>query len=268
MLSRLLSFDAPVAIAHRGGSKLRPENTLPAFAHAVSLGVDAVECDVHLSSDGEPVVIHDATLERTTDRGGAVSRLTARQLASVDAGAQFAPDAGSPYRGLGIGIPTLAEVLAVAGELPVVVEIKGTEVRTAERALDVIRNAGAEGRVVLGGFSHAVVSHLRSVAPAVVTSASRDEVRAALRWSWFGLAPRRAGYRLFQVPLRLQERTVLTRRFVRAARRARLPVQAWIVDDPGDMRTLIGWGVAGLISDRPDLAIAAVRDARAFASRA
>ena len=89
MIRRLLSLTEPAVIAHRGGSKLRPENTLAAFDHAASLGVDGLECDVHLSRDGEPVVIHDPTLDRTTDASGPVSALTADELARVDAGYRF-----------------------------------------------------------------------------------------------------------------------------------------------------------------------------------
>jgi glycerophosphoryl diester phosphodiesterase len=81
--SRLLSLTDVTAIAHRGGSKLRPENTMVAFDHAVAIGADAIECDVHLSHDGEVVVIHDPTLDRTTDATGPVSARTARELASA-----------------------------------------------------------------------------------------------------------------------------------------------------------------------------------------
>ncbi len=88
----LLSFDRVVAIAHRGGSALRPENTILAFDHAVSLGVDGLECDVQLSRDDEVVVIHDPTVQRTTDGTGAVRDFTADELARLDAGAQFGPD--------------------------------------------------------------------------------------------------------------------------------------------------------------------------------
>jgi glycerophosphoryl diester phosphodiesterase len=260
MLSRLLSLDLPVAIAHRGGSRLRPENTLTAFAYAQALGVDAVECDVHLSADGEPVVVHDATLDRTTDRQGPVRALTARQLAEVDAGARFVTADGSrPYLGQGIGVPRLAEVLELVRDRPVVVEIKGQDLRTAERALAVIREADAEGRVIVGGFSDAVIGRVRALASSCLTSASRAEVQSALRRSWFSIVPRRTGYALFQVPVRLRGRRVLTARFVRAARRAGIPVQAWIVDDVAEMRTLLAWGVTGLISDRPDLALGLTR---------
>src|SRR5215510_15145809 len=93
------------AIAHRGGSRLRPENTLASFDHAVELGVDGLECDVHLSSDGEPVVIHDPTLDRTTNATGPVSERSALELSRVDAGYQFGATDGRPYQGGGLGVP-------------------------------------------------------------------------------------------------------------------------------------------------------------------
>src|SRR5580765_2662312 len=99
-----------LAIAHRGGSKLRPENTLAAFNHAVTLGVDAFECDVHLSSDGEVVLIHDDTLDRTTDGSGRVSDRTASELSRIDAGFRFGEADGFPWRGRGLGVPRLADL--------------------------------------------------------------------------------------------------------------------------------------------------------------
>jgi glycerophosphoryl diester phosphodiesterase len=258
MLSRLLSLREPAVIAHRGGSKLRPENTLAAFRHAASIGVDALECDVHLSRDGEVVVIHDDTLDRTTDATGPVARFSAVELASIDAGARFRPEDDFPFRGQGLGVPRLVDVLNACPEVPVVIEIKGDRPETARRALEVVRAADAEARVMMGGFSQAVLGEVRRRAPGLVTSASRAEVQSALRRSWLFLAPRRSGYALFQIPLRLRGRQILTRRFVRVARRSSIPVQAWIVDDEVEMRMLLEWGVTGIISDRPDIALAVV----------
>lgn len=267
MISRLLSLDDATAIAHRGGSKLRPENTMLAFAHAVAIGVDAIECDVHLSRDGEPVVIHDDTLDRTTDGTGPVASRTAADLSRVDAGARFVGDGGHPYRGRG-GVPRLAEVLAAWPALPVIVEIKGDRADTAERALAVIREARAESRVIVGGFSHRVLAHVRAQPAPVLTSASRVEVQAALRRSWMWLGPRPSGCDLFQVPVRLKGRSVLSRRLVRLARRASVPVHAWIVDEAEEMRRLLAWGVTGLISDRPDRARQVVDEHRSRALHA
>jgi glycerophosphoryl diester phosphodiesterase len=256
MLSRLLSLDTPSVIAHRGGSKLRPENTIPAFEHAVSLGVDAIECDVHLSKDGEVVVIHDDRLDRTTDHTGPVSRLTAAELAQVDAGAKFqAADGQASYRGSNIGVPLLSDVLSRCPHIPVIVEIKGDQPEIVDTVLRVIRDAGAESRVIVGGFSRRVLAAVRATSPGTLTSASLPEVQSAIRRSWCWLPPRRTGFQLFQIPLRFRGRQVLRRHIVRAARRGGFPVQAWIVDDPADMRMILDWGVTGIITDRPDVAI-------------
>jgi glycerophosphoryl diester phosphodiesterase len=262
MLSKLLSLGQLSAVAHRGGSKLRPENTLAAFDHAVSLGADAIELDVHLSRDREVVVIHDPTLDRTTDRSGPVQSLTAAELARADAGYRFDGDGRHPYRGQGIGVPRLDEVLARYPDLPFIVEVKGEDPAVGLRTLEVLRGAHAYERVIIGGFSHAVLSAIRGASAALATSASAVEARAAMTRSYFALSPRRTGFRLFQMPFRLRGRQTLRRSFVRAARRAGFPVQAWVVDEADDMRRLIDWGVTGIISDRPDIAVEIVKTGR------
>ena len=259
LLSSFLALNHLTAIAHRGGSALRPENTIAAFDHAVSLGVDAIECDVHLSRDGEVVVIHDPALDRTTGASGPVAGRTAAELARVDAGFHFGASEGFPFRGRGVGVPTLDEVLGRYPGQPVVVEIKGERPETAERTLAVIRRHHAETRVILGGFNHAVVDTIRRAVPGLITSASSLEVRRALTRSYFLMSPRRPAFQLFHMPFRLRGHQIFGRLFVRAARRAGLPVHAWIVDDPAEMRRLIGWGVTGIISDRPDRAMEVTR---------
>jgi glycerophosphoryl diester phosphodiesterase len=261
MLESLLSLDRLAAIAHRGGSKLRPENTLAAFDHAVSLGVDALECDVHLSRDGEAVVIHDATLDRTSDASGPVASRSAAELSRVDAGFRFGADDGFPFRSRGCGVPTLRELLDRYRDRPLIVEIKGDDPAVGRRAVGIIREHGALERVIVGGFSPAVLDAVRREAPGVPTGASRLESRRALTRSYFRLTPSRPAFQVFQMPFRLRGRQMFGRSFVTAARRGRLPVHAWIVDDPGDMARLIAWGVTGIISDRPDLAVDAVKAA-------
>ena len=258
-LDPLLSLSTPAAIAHRGGAALAPENTIPAFERAAALGVDAIECDVHVSKDGEVVVIHDPTLDRTTDAHGAVSARTARELGDIDAGYRFGEAQGHPYRGQGVGVPRLEDVLRRFEAMPFVIEIKGDRPEWAPPVLEVVRALAAEARVIVGGFSDAVLRQVRALAPDIVTSASRSEVRAALRRATFRLAPRRPAFRLFQVPVRAGDRRVLTPAFLRVATRAGLPVHAWIVDDGDEMRALLGHGVTGLISDRPDVAVSVAR---------
>jgi glycerophosphoryl diester phosphodiesterase len=255
MLTRLLSLSGPAVIAHRGGSKVRPENTMAAFDHAVALGVDALECDVHLSRDREVVVIHDATLQRTTDRTGPVGDFTALELERVDAGFHFRSGGEYPYRGRGFGVPRLADLLPRHPTLPFVVEVKGDQPAVARAALDEVARAGAEDRVIFGGFSQAVLDEIRRRAPQIPTSASRRELRSALRRARFRMPLRTSAFRLFQAPYYFHGRRVFGRSFVDVARRRELPLHAWIVDDEADMRKLVGWGVTGLISDRPDVAV-------------
>lgn len=257
----LLDLQRLSAIAHRGGSKLRPENTLAAFDHATALGVDALECDVHLSRDGEVVVIHDSTLERTTDARGSVAALTASELARVDAGFNFGAAEGFPFRGRAGGVPRLHDVIGRYPG-PIIIEVKGEDTGTAMRALGVIREHDALHRVIVGGFSPAVLAAVRREMPELVTSASRAEARSALTRAYLWLTPHRPVFQLFQMPFRLQGKQIFGRGFVRAARRGGLPVHAWIVDDPADMRRLIAWGVTGIISDRPDVAIAVIKELR------
>jgi glycerophosphoryl diester phosphodiesterase len=115
-----------LVVAHRGASTAAPENTLEAFRLAVEAGADAIELDVHLTSDGELAVMHDETLERTTDRSGSIATLTMDQIRAADAGHQFAADDGSfPFRGKGLQVPTFAEVLDWLPEgTGLVVEVK------------------------------------------------------------------------------------------------------------------------------------------------
>jgi glycerophosphoryl diester phosphodiesterase len=160
-------------------------------------------------------------------------------------------------------VPRLSDVLAKSSDRPVIVEIKGDDPRTAHRAVDVVVASGAEERVIFAGFSHAVLSAVRTRSPAYVTSASREEVQWAVRLAYLLLRPRRPAYRVFQAPLRFGTRQVLTRALVRGLIRAGVPAQAWIIDEESDMRMLLGWGVRGLISDRPDIALRVVRDGAA-----
>ncbi len=150
--------------------------------------------------------------------------------------------------------------------IPLVVELKGTDPELARQTVAVVRAAGALERVCLAGFSDVVLQVARAADAEVVSSAAREEIRWFLYRSWLGVAPRHTAYRAFQVPERAGAVRVVSRRFVRAARRAGLPVAVWTVDEPAAMERLLAWGVRGLISDRPDLAVPVVRRWRASGS--
>lgn len=253
----------PIVYAHRGGAALRPENTIASFDHGLSLGADGLEFDVHLSRDGVVVVHHDATLERTTNGRGRLGLLTADELAEIDAAYSFRPAGDTsqnfPFRGKGHGVPRLSKVLARYPGIPLIIEMKANDPELAYRTIEEIRAARALDRVSLGSFGWRVLRAARRYEPDISTGASREEVRLALYRSWLAWRLGRTAYRELQVPERSGPTRIVSRRFIRHAHRAGLAVKVWTVNDPHDMRRLLEWGVDALISDRPDLAVAAVR---------
>src|SRR5262245_17847828 len=139
--------NARLVFAHRGGAKLAPENTMAAFEQGLALGSDGVECDVHLSRDGVPVVIHDNTLDRTTSGSGPVSARTADELSRLDAGFHFQASGKYPFRAQGIGVPTLEQVLRRFVNARVIIEMKNGFAELARAVIDVVRRTDAIDRV-------------------------------------------------------------------------------------------------------------------------
>jgi glycerophosphoryl diester phosphodiesterase len=252
-------FDSarPLVFAHRGGCDLGPENTIAAFDLGLAAGADGLECDVHLSADGIPVVCHDDLLDRTTGAAGPVSALTAAELARVDAGCRFRTAAGdTPFAHQGVGIPTLRDVLQRYGRTRVIVEMKEDTARMGQAVADVVRAAGAADRVCAAGYGLSALDSARAALPELATSGSHPEVRLALYRSWAGWPVRHAPYGGYQVPEHAGGLRVVSRRFVRQAHAAGLKVQVWTVDQPDHMRRLLAWGVDGLITNRPGVAVA------------
>jgi glycerophosphoryl diester phosphodiesterase len=249
----------PLVFAHRGGSGLAPENTIEAFDNGLALGADGLELDVHLSRDATVVVHHDFTLDRTTNGRGRISAHSADELARLDAGYQFARDGFHPYRGRGIGVPTLAALLARHRDPRVIVELKGNLPELAAAAIEVVQRADAVDRVCFGSSSRRVLRTARALEPAIATSAAREEVRWALYRSWCRWPVRRPPYAGFQVPEWSGGTRVVSRRFVDMAHRANLGVHVWTVDTEGDARRLLEWGVDAIITDRPDVIIPVVQ---------
>jgi len=241
---------------------LAPENTIAAFDSGLALGAQGLELDVHLSSDGVVVVHHDPTLERTTNLAGPIANRTADELARADAGYHFRrspEDADAPFRGQGVGVPTLAAVLARYRDVPTVVELKANDPDLARAVVKVVRHAGAIDRVCLGSFGLRVVREARRLEPGLATSAARKEVRWALYRSWCRWPVTRVGYDGYQVPEWSGRTHVVSRRFVEDAHAAGLGVQVWRVDTEADAGRLLEWGVDALITDRPDIIVPFVR---------
>jgi glycerophosphoryl diester phosphodiesterase len=250
----------PLLIGHRGAAGLAPENTMPSFRLAAERwDVDMIELDVRLSADGHCVVIHDETVDRTTDGTGPVAEKTLAELQALDAGYRFQQAGEYPFRGGGAVIPTFDQVLEALPDMRFTVEIKIGTVQEALRT--VIRRHDAAHRVIVAGMNHRDQRLFRDYDGA--TSAPTRDVRRFLILHTLYLAalwPRTAD--VFQVPERTPHDAdeddralrIVSRRFVRDAARKGVPVHVWTVNEPEDMARLLDWGVDGLITDRPDLA--------------
>jgi len=247
-----------LVFAHRGGAKLAPENTLAAIENGMALGSDGFECDVHLSRDGVPVVIHDPTLNRTTNAAGPVALRTAQELAGVDAGYRFGAEQDYPFRGRGVGVPTLEALLRRITGGRAIIEMKTGEAALARAVIGVLRRTGSVERVCVGSFNKIGLDVIRAEAPEIVTSASETEARWTLYRSWarWPFAAKRPYY-AFQVPERAGRLQVISRAFLAQAHRDGGRVDVWVVDRPEDIARLFDTGVDGVITDRPDLALPA-----------
>ncbi len=236
-------------IGHRGAAAFAPENTLPSFRHAVEVGADAVELDLHCSRCGRLVVIHDATLERTTDGSGEVEALSLDELRRVDAGYGFTQDRGRsfPFRGQGVGIPTLEEVLAEIGDLPVVAEIKSA--RAGEAMGDWLERSPDRARILVGGFDREQVDPAGRRAR--WRCAYQDELLGYVLLGKLGIHPRPPLVDAAMVPEKRHGLRIITPRFVRRAHSDGIGVFVWTVNRADDMRRLLDWGVDGLVSDAP-----------------
>ena len=222
-------------VAHRGASGEAPENTLLAFERGLELGADAFECDVRLSSDGIPVVIHDQTLDRTTDGTGAVNNLTAKDLALLDAGS-------------GQGISSVEQVLESFAEIPIIIEVK--EIPAARPLAEVIRRHGAKDRVLVGSFLHAALGCFEEFG--ISRCASQRQTAAFWAGSRLRVALGASAYTALSVPVYHRGVRVADQAFVRTATRRGLPVHVWTVNDRAEAERLRALGIAGIITNWPD----------------
>jgi glycerophosphoryl diester phosphodiesterase len=254
--TRALKEDWPANLAHRGASARAPENTLEAFRLGVEAGAGGLELDVHMTRDGEIVVIHDATVDRTTDGSGTVARMTLAELRGLDAGYSFSPGEGRthPYRGRGVRIPTLAEVYEEFPATCVNVDIKEAQPGSEEAVLRVIRAAGAEERSLVVSDDRAVVRRFRRISEGrISTGASRLEITVFYVLSRLGLERLvHPAYDALQVPVDHRGISLVTPRFVRVAHSRGVRVDVWTINDPGEMGRLLGLGVDVLMTDRPE----------------
>jgi glycerophosphoryl diester phosphodiesterase len=252
-----LALPTPWIVAHRGGSRLAPENTLPAFERAAELGADAMEIDVRLTSDGTVVVFHDEDTARLTGEPGTIEGRPLSSVSALDAAFSFTPDGGAthPLRGTGVRVPTFAEALARFPRMRFNVDAKSEDAALAEALAQDVLAAGAVDRVCLGSFFDAQSERLGRLLPDACRYLPQDaatcHVLNAKSGGMGAGCPR--GYDLADLPHRLGVMTVVDAKVVEYFHRHGMPVHVWTVDDEREMRELLAIGVDGIVTDRPDV---------------
>ncbi|MDZ4767031.1 MAG: glycerophosphodiester phosphodiesterase family protein [Chloroflexota bacterium] len=242
-------YDRQVLVfGHRGAHAYAPMNTLPAFELAVAQGAHGIELDVHRSKDGIPVIVHDFTVDATSDGHGLVVDMTLAELKALDAGAWF--DA----KFAGTRILTLDEVFeAVGARVFVNVEIKSESFDTdgVEAVVaDCIRRHNMERRVIMSSFNPLTVGRFRALAP--------DVPAAFLDWGGSTPAIRQAASELVYEAYHPQH-AMIDAAMVAAQTRAGRVINTWTVNDPARARTLMELGVRGIVTDMPDVILNALK---------
>lgn len=227
----------PKLMAHRGNSALAPENTLAAFAKAVDSGAEWTELDVHLSADGEVVVMHDPTVDRTTDGAGAVAEMTLAELKRLDAGSWFGPEFA------GERIPTLREVIGLVGaRIRLNVEIKSVDnPLTARKVIQTLADAGVLEQSMVCSFGLGALLEARRLWPegclALISGSARDlEIAIKHGLPWFNVEYHQADEAL-----------------VRRAHEAGVQVSIWTMDEPELWGHYADMGVDIICTNAPHL---------------
>jgi glycerophosphoryl diester phosphodiesterase len=271
-----------LAYAHQGGAREAPSSTLWAMEQALAAGADALELDVHATVDGHLVVCHDPTLDRTTDGAGPIAAHRLDELARLDAAYHFVPGVGArpgrpasayPLRGRApdderFRVPTLESVLRRFPGVLLNLDVKQRppQVPAYEHHLvDLLQAHGRTHDVIVAAFDERSTAVVASLAPEIPLSPGRRGVAAfaaALRLRR-PVPSRLRRYAALQLPVRVAGRPFLTPRLVEAAHAAGLAVHAWTVDEPGEIRRLVGLGVDGVMSDRPGVLAGVLAEAGA-----
>jgi glycerophosphoryl diester phosphodiesterase len=245
----LLDMQAHPIVGHRGNAAHAPENTIESFRQAVDLGVDALELDVHLSADGQVVVIHDPTLDRTTSQSGRVDRLTLAEVKRADAGARFTKDRGAtwPYRGTGITVPSLDEVLRTFPTTPLLIEIKTESAARATR--EVIERHGANERCIVASFHDGTKDAFRD--SGIAYGASRRDTAGLLGRALFRLPVRAVDFKVMCMPPAHRGLPLPLGGYAAILAPLGVPVHVWTIDDARAADRIRARGVRGIISNDP-----------------
>lgn len=246
----------PRIFGHRGNSIEFPENTIPSFQSAVQIGVDVIETDVHLTRDGHFVIIHDDSVERTTNGKGKVKDLTLAELKQFDAGYRFSPDGENfPFRGKGITIPTLQEALGAFPEQRFNVDLKDKNPDQVECYCALLKRENAVERVLTASEYTANLRAVRKLLPEIATSASMWEVLGVffLYRSSLLLFKKEISADALQVPEFYGTTHIVTKNFVRAMHNIGVRVHVWTLNREIDMKRILELKADAIMSDNPAL---------------
>lgn len=244
----------PRIFAHRGTTLLAPENTNAAFELALRYECDVLETDVRMSKDGQIIVTHDETLERTTNARGRVIDLTVAELKQLDAGAKFRDLQNQPYKGPRLQLLTLDELFDRYPMVGINIDIKDRSVKAAKAVADVVKkhNRADKQWVNVGSFHADVIKHFRSIAPSISTAATRQEVAQLV----FGQEKRiKPNYQVLQIPASYWGIQLNGARLINKAHQLGCDMIYWTINKEAKMNKLLSRGCDGLVTDRPDLAL-------------
>lgn len=236
--------------AHRGAKAVAPENTLPAFEQAIALGADGIELDVQCSKDGLLVVMHNFTVNETTDGTGRIADLTAAELAKLDAGSHFSAQFA------GVGVPTLEDVFAlVVGKLKINIEIKSQDPmggREVEPLVELINAGNLYDQVIVSSFNPVTLIKLRHVDPQVTLGLLYygQHLPAYLREIWLSSILRPEAFH--------PHHQLIDEEYMVWAKAIPAAINTWTVNDPEEARRLAALGVDTIITDVPDAILAAL----------
>jgi glycerophosphoryl diester phosphodiesterase len=238
--------------AHRGAAAEQPENTIGSFERAVSYGVHGLEMDVHMSSDDVIVVSHDPDGQRMCGRPKAIKQCTYAELKTWDAGWGFvSPQRERPFAECGFQIPRFAEVLDGFPDHIINVDLKQNYPSMVAKVMKIVREAGAEDRVILASFSQATLLHVRGCGyPGMTAMAAVDLASALFLPRWLvGRMPLRG--RAAQIPTRHGFYSLATEANISRLHALGVRVDFWTINEPQEARRLLAMGADGIMTDDP-----------------
>ncbi|MBO9130992.1 glycerophosphodiester phosphodiesterase [Bacillus sp. 165] len=249
----------PLVYAHQGGDGFAPSNTLEAFRLSNQLGVDGFETDVHLTKDGQVILMHDETVDRTTDGHGKVSEMTLAEIKKLDAGYSYlAPDGTYSYRDKGVKVPTLDEIFKEFPNMRYSIELKTNSKSLAEKVHRKIKQYHMEGKVSVASFHDDVLEYFQQISNReIAISASPTPVRnfVIAHLLHMDKISNLKSYQVFEIPLEASDITLATDRLVDSLHKRNIAVNFWTINDEDGVRKCLEIGADGIITDHPNIAI-------------